>query len=184
MDLVAAPDPQSARARDAVAHQEEVRDRLRNGSPIVADGTLPEGEADHDEALAVAIPGAPAHTNTPRKVTLEAFDFEQVLRFVMSKIKPEELFSRMIANTKAEESIKLKIAGLVLNWKVVMAHVQENQVGFFADRGHSFPELEVGMPYALEVGGQTYPVKFIGAFYPSPDFRFALMSFLRVHENA
>ncbi len=178
--MIPAIDIGADRIPPATAARDAALDRLRRGTPIVAAPAAEVSEEAEPESEAPAPETRPAPRPAPeaRRASLNDFEFEQVLAFVFSKMKPEQVFERMIIGNKAEEIIEVPLAEVDLTLSVLMFTVEENSISFFVSRKGA-PRLKMGVAYTLKRGHETYPVKFVAGFFPSQDFGYGIMSFLR-----
>ncbi len=165
------PPTLSSEVHPSVRAQEQLLERARNGEPRPKTAVVPS-----PQELAMPMVDRSRGVFSGK---LEDFSMEEILAFISKKISADDLFARILVANNSTEQIKLLTSDLVLRWNVLSFAPDEDKIGFFIDRQASYPELKMGNTYTIEHKAHTYTVLFLGAFYPSPDFRFALMSFFR-----
>lgn len=178
----------------AVTHRHEMLARLMHDEPVVptrANGGKPDWkpDADNDEETP-AVPEVPeqdSYAPQPPVVDTEAvisgtrMTFNEMRDHVLSKMTPDELLGLSLSRIRSKDRVLLHEGRFVFPLEVLFFSASETQVVFYMDKKLSKDmKFEEGSRYRFEHNGTLYEsVMFLGSVFPSTNFSYPLMSFLR-----
>lgn len=182
------PSPATERTPLAVQQHTAMLERLLADQPIVpvirrTAAPLPDLSDAVPKIDAVDVDSLESNPVVAQRIVedLHSMSYNEMRDYVLSRTTPEELLALHLQRTTNRDKIKLKEGRISITIDVLCFTVNKTQILFYVNQATGREiKFQEGETYTFSRGGDEFANSmYLGSFYPSQNFAFPLMSFLR-----